>query len=279
MAALGSVWNKMGRLNLGLISAGIGFFAMLAIFPALAAIVMLWSLIADPAQITALLDLIADAVPPEVYQILANQVNSLINSGPSGLGWATFLSLILALWSARSGVASLIQGLNTVYGVEHRHSTIRRYLAAIGLTLLLCAVSLVAIAALIIVPVVMAFFPLGPAAAMAVDAARWVMAFAVIVFAISISYRYGPNLSGQRPGWITLGAIFAALVWLAVSIGFSFYLSNFGNYNEIYGSIGAAIALMMWFYLSAFVVLLGAALNAELRNPDANEAEAVGLGA
>lgn len=259
------VIDRMDRLNLGLMAAGVGFFAMLAIFPALAVVVMLWSFVADPAEIGALLDISADVLPPEVHKILSDQVQGVIAAASdSTLGLATFLSLALALWSARAGVAALIRGLNAVYRTENREGIVRRMAAAIGLTLVLCGSAIVAIAAVVIAPIIIALVPLGPSATMAAEVARWVVALTVIIFSLGLIYRYGPNKRKDRPKWITPGAVAAAILWLAVSLAFSAYLSNFSNYNEVYGSIGAAVALLMWFYLSAYVVLLGAALNVEL---------------
>lgn len=267
LRALMQVLDRMDRLNLGLIAAGIGFFAMLATFPALAAVVMVLSVLADPTDIGQLLDLAGDVMPPEVHKIISDQVNGLIAAGTDrGVGWASLLSFGLALWSARAGVAALIRGLNAVYRTENRASIVRRFLVAAGLTLTLCALTLVAIGAVVIAPIVIAIVPLGPAALLAAEAARWLVSFAVIVVALGIIYRYAPNRRGRRPGWFTPGALVAAVVWLAVSLAFSAYLSNFSTYNEVYGSIGAAVALLMWFYLSAYVVLLGGTLNVELES-------------
>lgn len=260
--------DRMDRLNLGLIAAGIGFFGMLAIFPALAATVMIWSMIADPAQIETYLALAEDVMPPEVFRILSDQVRGLMGSADgTTLGWASLLSLGVALWSARAGVAALIRGLNAAYGADHREGMLRRIASAVGLTLLLCGVGIVAIASVVIAPIVISFLPLGPLAAAAAEAARWVVAFGVIIVALALIYRYGPNRSSAQPRSITPGAVAAAVLWLVVSVAFSVYLANFARYNEIYGSLGAAVAMLMWFYLSAYVVLLGGVLNAEL-DPD-----------
>lgn len=264
LPALWRVWLESDRSNLGLIAAGIGFFSMLAVFPAIAAVVMVWSLMADPAQLAGTLEMSDEVLPPEVHSILSNQISGLISTGANApLGWATFMSLGLALWSARAGVASLTRGLNAVYRTEHR-GTFRRYFAAAGLTLVLCLLAIVAIAAVVIAPIVIALVPLGPFATFAAELTRWIVALTAVMGALGFVYRYGPNMRGRRPGWITPGAIAATALWLAVSVAFSIYLANFGNYNEVYGSLGAAVALLMWFYLSAYVVLLGGALNAEL---------------
>ncbi len=259
------IWDVMDRLNLSLIAAGVGFFAMLALFPALAAIVLLWSWVADPAQISTLLDLAGKVVPPEVHSVIMNQVAGVINAGSSGkIGTATVISLVVALWSARAGVSALIRGLNAAYDIGHRQNIWRRYLADIGVTLTLCALTFVAIAAVVVAPVLITVLPLGTLATVAAELARWVVAIGVVMVTLGIVYRFGPNRRGRRPKWITPGAIVATVLWIAVSIAFTIYVRNFAHYNEVYGSIGAAVALLMWFYLSAYVVLMGGCLNAAI---------------
>ena len=265
LAAFWYIWDVMDRLNLSLIAAGVGFFAMLSLFPALAAIVLFWSWFADPGQINSLLDLADNVVPPEVSDVIANQVTGIINAGGSGsLGTATLVSLGVALWSARAGVSALIRGLNAAYDIGHRQNIWRRYMADIGVTLTLCGLTLVAIAAVVVAPVVIALLPLGPWATVAAELTRWIVAIGVIMVTLGIVYRFGPNRRGRRPKWITVGAIVATVLWMVVSVAFGVYLRNFAHYNEVYGSLGAAIALLMWFYLSAYVVLLGGCLNAAI---------------
>ncbi len=262
--ALWGVWMLIDQRNLGLISAGTGFFAMLAVFPGIAALIAIWGLAADPSVIEAQLDLMNRFVPAEGLALIHSQLDRLLTAQTETLGWTTALSTGLSLWWARSGVASLIRGLNAVYREDHRTSLIGRYAASIGITLALVGMMLVALTAIVAVPVALAVLPLGPFATAVLNVARWVIAGAVMVFGLGLIYRYGPNRRAARMPWVSPGAVIAVLVWAAGSWAFSLYLANFGRYNEVYGSIGAVIALLMWFYLSAFVTLMGAALNAEL---------------
>jgi hypothetical protein len=157
------IWDVMDRLNLSLIAAGVGFFAMLSLFPALSAILLLWSWFADPSQINTLLDLADEVVPPEVHSVISNQVAGIINAGSSGkIGTATVISLLVALWSARAGVSALVRGLNAAYDIGHRQNIWRRYMADIGVTLTLCALTFVAIARRVVAPIVISVLPLGP---------------------------------------------------------------------------------------------------------------------
>ncbi len=259
------VYAEMDRKNFSLIAAGVGLFGMIALFPALAAIVMLWSLFADPSDAGALVALGANTLPPDVSKVMSDQIERVIAAGSDqSFGWALLLTLALSLWSARAGVAALMRGLNAVHDTQPRPSWFAETLASLTLTVVLSGLALVQIAAMVIAPIVMAVIPLGTGAEIAADAVRWLLTTAVAILALGAVYRYGPNLPDPKPAWITPGAILAVVLLLLMSIAFSVYLARFGNYNKVYGSIGAAVALLIWFYLSALVVLLGGALNAEL---------------
>lgn len=262
-SAIKGMFNTMADLNLGLIAAGVAFYGMLALFPTLAAVIAIWGFFSDPAVVETQVALLERFVPSDAYLILQDQIAKLVGANESALGWTTLISLTAALWSARAGVAALIQGLNTIYREKNRGG-VRHYVTAFGVTFLLIGVALVALASVVIAPVVLKFLPLGPMAAMALSAVRWLTAIGVVVLGLGVVYRFGPNRRGARPGWLTPGAFLAVVIWAAASYAFSFYLANFGNYNRIYGALGAVIALLMWLYISAFVVLLGALLNAEL---------------
>ncbi|TDL79379.1 YihY/virulence factor BrkB family protein [Palleronia sediminis] len=261
--AIKGVWGQMDAQNIGLISAGVAFYSMLALFPAVAAIVAIWGFVADPVEVGEQLEMARNIMPPEAFKLVDQQITSLITANSSTLGWATVLSLSAALWSARAGVAALIRGLNAVYRVRNRLG-FRQIFAALGVTLLLIGVALVALACVVVLPIVLVILPLGPITTFLVASVRWIVALGVVMAALGVVYRYGPNRRRARPNWLTPGAIVAVALWGTVSYAFSLYLSNFGSYNEIYGALGAVVALLMWLYLSAFSVLLGASLNAEL---------------
>jgi len=259
-----SVGREMDERNLSLIAAGVAFYAMLALFPALAALIAIWGFFSDPLIIFEQLVLLERFVPTDAYALIEAQVVSLTKATDSTLGWASALSTIIALWTARSGVAALIRGLNTVHRAPTR-AGLRSISTAIVLTMTLILIAIVAVGTIIIFPVALAFLPMAKASAQFLEVLRWVIVISVVLFGFGVLYRYGPNTGGERANWITPGAIAAVIIWGAVSAGFSYYLSNFGNYNEVYGSIGAVIALLMWFYISAWVVLLGGSLNAALK--------------
>ncbi|MEO0744871.1 MAG: YihY/virulence factor BrkB family protein [Pseudomonadota bacterium] len=255
------------RLNeekrLGLIAAGVAFYAILAVFPGIAATIALWGIVGDPALALAQMEEFRALMPADVYRLLAAQLSALSTTDGLTLGWASLLSFGFALWSARAGVAALMQGLNAIYDAPNR-SGLSHYLRAFVLTFSLIGVMLVAMACIVVLPVVLAYLPLGPWVNLGVDVLRWCVGVAVLVAGFAVIYRLGPNLQGARQRLISPGALFAVVGWLAASTGFSVYLQNFGRYNEIYGSLGAVIVMLMWLFISAYLVLLGGALNAEL---------------
>ncbi len=261
--ALLGVFNAIDEKNLALISAGIAFYGILAVFPGLAAIIAIWGLVSDPAIVDAQLELMRGIIPADAFRLLGNQVDRLVRTSSSTLGWAGALSILLALWSARSGVSALIRGLNTIHGSSNRGG-VMHYLTALFLTACLVGVALVALTTIVIVPIILAFLPLGNLAELVIEVIRWSTAITVLLMALSLLYRYGPNRPVYKMSWITPGSFLVVFFWAGASAAFSFYLSNFGTYNEVYGSIGAVIAMLMWLYISAFLILLGAALNVEL---------------
>ena len=262
--------RKTGPNNLSLIAAGVAFYSMLSIFPALAALIAVLSLVADPEIVVIQLEEMRELMPDDVYDILNTQIVGLVSTSSDTLGWTGIVSVMVALWSARAGVGAMIHGLNVVYDRKGR-STWRHYLRAILLTVALVGVGIVALLAVIIAPVVLAFFALGSFTAIIIDILRWGTAVAVIFVGIGLLYRYGPNRRPRRTRLFTPGSVFAAFSWAGVSIAFSYYVAHFGNYNEVYGSIGAVIAMLIWLWISSFLVLLGASFNAEIEalHPDA----------
>lgn len=261
--ALKGSFSHVGENNLALISAGVAFFSMLSLFPGLAALIAVLSLIADPAVVVAQLEEMRPFMPNDVYEILNAQVVGLVTTSSDTLGWAGALSVFLALWSARAGVGAMISGLNSVYK-ERDRNTAKHYFRALLLTIALVAVGIVALLSLVVIPVVLAFFPLGVIGTVLVEIVRWVIAIGVLFVGIGLLYRFGPNRKAARVHWLSAGAVIAVLFWVLLSVGFSNYVANFGNYNQVYGSIGAVIAMLIWLWISSFLVLYGAALNAQI---------------
>lgn len=257
------VWQAMDDRNLGLIAAGVAFYSMLAVFPGMAATIAIWGFFADPALMQELLKFTHEFMPQEAYAILQDQFTRLSETNVSTLGWTTGISLAVGLYSAHSGVYALVTGLNAIHARAHPEG-IMRFVATILMTLALIALALAALMTVVLVPTILTFVPLGGSTGFMVTVIPHAVLFLVVLTVLGMFYRWAPNLPGERHGWITPGAFVAATLWAITSVAFSVYLANFGTYNRIYGSIGAVIALLMWFYLSAYIVLFGGVLNAEL---------------
>lgn len=257
---LSAVWQTATETHLGLIAAGVAFFGMFGIFPAIAAVIAVFGILADPAVIADQMTLMQGIIPADAYRLLAVQVNRLVLAPSETLGLATLVSFALALWSARAGVGALVGGLNAIAGDRVR-TGFGQIMVALALTVVLVALAIVAMLAVVVVPVILAFIPLANSTAWLLEGLRWVIALGVLILALSLLYRFGPARIGGRGRWITVGAVVVVVLWVAASVGLSFYLRNFASYNEIYGSIGAVIGLLLWLYISAYLILLGAALN------------------
>ncbi|MGZ2259885.1 YihY/virulence factor BrkB family protein [Roseobacter sp. A03A-229] len=268
-ASVFAAGKQIGTNNLSLIAAGVAFYSMLSVFPALAALIAVLSLIADPVVVITQMEEYRGLMPDAVYDILNRQIVALVSASSGTLGWAGAVSLGVALWSARAGVGAMMHGLNVVYAREGR-SSFKHYLRALLLTASLLGVGVVSVLTIVITPILLAFFPLGPLASFALELLRWMIAIVVIFGGIGLLYRFGPNRKGIKIGWLTPGAVMAGTSWAVMSIVFSYYVKHFGNYNEVYGSIGAVIAMLVWLWLSSFLVLLGAALNAEIEKRQPN---------
>ena len=257
------LWARTDRAELGLIAAGVAFFGFLAIFPALAAVIAIWGFAADPVVLRAQIEPLQQFLPGDAYALLSAQVEALISSNSSTLGLSTLLSVTFALWSARAGVAALIRGLNAIHHLPNRYG-LWHQLRAVVLTLLLVVLTLMAMMAAVAGPLAIRLLPVGALQALALEGANMLLGFLFLTLAIGLIYRLGPN-AAKAPRLVTRGLFIALILWALVSRGFVLYLANFNTYNEVYGSIGAIAALLMWLYLSAYAVLLGAAYDAENR--------------
>ncbi|MDO5529625.1 MAG: YihY/virulence factor BrkB family protein, partial [Paracoccus sp. (in: a-proteobacteria)] len=260
---LKAVGERMDKVHMGLISAGVAFYAMVAVFPGLTAIISLWGLWFDPEVIDIYVNVANEFMPDQAADIIHIQVEALTSGGRTQLGWASVLSILIATIAARAGVDALVRGLNATHNVRS-HSTITGFILAYVLTLAIVGIVLLGLATIVLVPLVINFLTFGPLRSWLVSGLPWAAMFLIVLIGIGILYRYGPNVKTPRTPVFTWGSLIAALAWAAASVAFSAYLAMFDSYNRIYGSIGAVVALLMWFYLAGFSVMLGAVFNVEL---------------
>ena len=270
---------RIGRDNLMLVAAGVAFYVMTAIFPAIAAFVSIYGLFADPHAVHSEIAAYATLLPENALKLLTDALDSFSAKSGSALNVALLVSLAIALWSAKAGVSSLMTGLNIANETVEKRNFLVQQGVALGLTVGAILFSLVAFAAIALLPAVIAFFPLEDGTKTILGLGRWPLLAVLVCFGLAIVYRFGPYRIQAKWRWITWGAAIATVLWLAGSALFSFYVSRFGSYDATYGSLAAPVVLLLWFWLSALIVLLGAEIDAELEHGDGSVARAVPSGA
>ncbi|ARE40535.1 Ribonuclease BN [Rhodovulum sp. P5] len=257
------VWKKTGDDHMGLISAGIAFYGLLALFPAITALVAIGGLVLDPEQITAQIDELSAMLPDSAAQIVAGQAADVAGSASAGLGFAAIFGVLLALYSASKGVASLIEGLNLAYDETEARGIILQTVLKFSLTAVLIVGVVVGLSATVILPGLLGVIDLGPVTEWLIRSVRWAILLGMTVLGIGVLYRFGPSRRAAEWRWLTPGAVVACALWLAASVGFAYYTDNFASYNESFGALSGVIVLLTWMWMSAYVLLLGAVINAE----------------
>lgn len=258
------VKDEIATDRVGLIAAGVAFYGLLALFPAITALIAISGLLVEPNQVVEQLRDLSGVVPEEVIAIITKQATSVAGSREGGLGLAAILGILIALYSASKGMASLMQGINVAYDEEEERGFIKLKLVTFALTLLLMVGLLIAVLSMLGLPAVLALVSLGPLVEFFITGVLWLGLFGLTVFGLSVLYRYAPSRDAAEWKWTSVGAVVGCLLWIIASAGFAFYVSNFGSYNESFGTLAGVIVLLMWFWISAFIILLGAELNAEL---------------
>ncbi len=260
---------RTGEDRLLATAAGVVFFGLLAIFPAVTALVSCYGLFASPATIGANLQTLALMLPQGSFQIVQDQIARVLDKDNAALGTTFLFGLALAIWSANAGVKAVIDALNVVYEEREKRGIVRLNLLALGFTTGGIAALLLMVGGVVALPLAFDHLGLEPESQTIVALARWPLLFVVLVIALGLLYRFGPSRRAARWRWLSVGAIAAALLWIAGSALLSWYLQNFANYSATYGSLGAAIGLMMWMWMSAIIVLCGAELNSEIEHQTA----------
>jgi membrane protein len=265
------VYNNISEHRVVALAAGTTFYSLLAIFPALAALVAIYGVFSDPATITAHLDTLSGFLPGGAIDVAKDQLTRVASKGRQALSLTFVVGLAVSLWSANAAMKSLFDTLNVIYGEREKRGFIKLNAVSLGFTLAAVVFVLLALGAVVGVPVVLRYLSLSNAADLLVRIARWPAMFVSLALALTCIYRFGPSRETPRWRWITWGSAAAAIFWLIASVLFSWYAANFGTFNETYGSLGAAIGFMTWLWISAIVILLGAELNAEMEHQTAHD--------
>jgi membrane protein len=266
------VYERFGHDRVLAIAAGVTFYALLAIFPAVAALVSLDGLFAEAGTIQNHLATLGGFLPGGALEIIGEQVKRIASKPGGTLGFGFVLGLGTALWSSNAGMKALFDALNIVYEEEEKRGFIKLNLVSLTFTLSAIVFVLLAMGAVVVLPVALKWLPIGgPIDEWTLSILRWPVLLAALVAGLAAVYRWGPSRDDAEWTWITPGSIFAAVIWVGASMLFSWYVSKFGNYNETYGSLGAAIGFMTWIWLSTIIVLLGAEINAETEHQTAHD--------
>lgn len=249
--------------HLPLIAAGVAFFFLLGLFPGLGAIISIYGWLADPATVASHIAQLSHVLPPQAAEIIHNQAAQLAGEDAAA-GWGAVIGVLLALWAGSKAMRGIVEALNIAYNQRESRGLILKQAVYLTLTLGAVLVGLLSILLIAIAPAVVNFLPVPEWGKGTLMWLRWPLLLFIGMASIAAIYRYGPARERAKWRWVSWGAGVATLLWLIVSALFSLYVSSFGNFNEVYGSLGAVVVLMLWLYLTAFLILIGAELDSEL---------------
>jgi membrane protein len=264
-------YQQIGEDRLFAVAAGVVFYGLLALFPALGAFVSLYGLFAKASTINDHLSLAAGILPSGAVEIIRDQITLLVSKGDAKLGFGFLIGLGIALWSANAGMKAIIDALNVVYEEKEKRSFVKLNLVAFAFTMGAIVSAALALTAVVALPLVLSRVGVLSVPQTLLQFLLWPALLLLIIIALAVIYRFGPSRREPRWRWVSVGSLFAAVTWVASSVLLSWYLSSFANYNATYGSLGAAIGMMMWMWVSSIVILLGAQLNSEIEHQTARD--------
>ncbi len=258
------LFKSIGEKNMSILAAGVAFYLLLAIFPALAAIVTTYALLADPQTVAEHLSKASGFLPGDVMDIFNEQLSTLSSQPAEGLSFKLIFGVLFAIWSAHKGVDALTAAIGVAYKEPETRNFFRLNLLTYLLTAAAILFTVIILALLVVLPSITAFLMLPDWWNLLIPIVRWLVFVAVVSLAIATLYKYAPARRPAQWKWLSTGAVLATILWLAGSALFSFYVSQFGTYNETYGALGAIVVLLLWLFISSYAIIIGAALNAEM---------------
>ena len=256
---------EMKADHIPVVAAGCAFYAWVALFPALIALITIYGLVASPQQVAEHINELTQGVPPAAAEVIRQPIQSATQTTDRALSIGLIVSLAVALWSASGGMDGLIKGINIAYDEPPRSFPRRRGLALL-LTFGAIVFVVLAFGLIVGVPIALKWLGLDEVATMAGQIASYVLLLLLVLFALGVLYKVAPHRDNPQFRWVTLGTVIAAILWLIGSVAFSLYVNNFGNYNQTYGALAGVIILNLWLFLTMYVVLLGAEINSEMEH-------------
>ncbi len=264
-------WAENSADNMPIIAGGVAFFGFLSIFPALIATISIYGLVASPADVTSQINDFSAQLPEEAQQILRDQLTAITTNASGALTFGLIVSILAALWSASGGVGNIVTAINIAYDEVEARGFVKLKLLSLALTLGAIVFVLITFSLVAIVPAVLDALPLGIVGTILAQALRWILLLAVFAGALAVLYRVAPDRDSPQLRWVSLGSVIVTIIWVVVSVGFALYVDNFGSYDKTYGAIAGVIVLMLWLYLTCYLVLLGAEINSEAEHQTAHD--------
>ena len=252
--------------NISMLAASMSYYALLASVPALTSFVLLYAWFSNPADINRNIAEISRFIPTDAEKILSEQLTALATKAPTTLGFSAIGTLLFSLWSASKGSTSVIESMNIIYGEKECRSFVKKTSMALALTLLGTILCLLAVVVVVALPAITGMFNFGTLFETLSNGLGWVLLLSIFSFFLSCVYRFGPCRQKAKWKWVSAGSIIASVLWALTSLLFTWYAANFGNFNKTYGSLGAIVVMMTWFYLSSYIILLGGEINSELEH-------------
>ena len=252
-----------------IIAGGVAFFGFLSAFPALIATISIYGLVSTPEDVTRQIEDLSAQLPQDAQDLLETQLTSIAANSGGALSFGLVVSILAALWSASGGVGNLITAVNIAYDEVDARGAVKTKLMSLGMTLAAIVFVLITFALVAVVPSVLEALPLGVVGTVLAQVVRWGLLLAVFTGSLAVLYRIAPDRDDPKLRWVSLGSVIVTVIWVVVSVGFSIYVDNFGSYDKTYGAIAGVIVLMLWLYLTCFLVLLGAEINSEAEHQTA----------
>ena len=258
------VKDEIGENNVSIVSAGVAFYAFLAVFPAIAALVSIYGLAMNPQSIQDQLSQISGMMPQQAYNILKEQLQSLTETSGSALGWSMIIGILFSLWSANKGTKSLFTGVDIAYDTKNDRGFIKQNAMTLLFTFGAIVLVIISMALIVAFPALVHQLGLPSGIEALISWGRWLLLALLLIWFLGMVYKYAPDKPTPEFKWVLPGSLLATVLWLIASWGFSFYVSNFGSYGEMYGSISAVVVMLLWLFLTSFIILIGAELNSEI---------------